>query len=273
MLTFFPSTKQIIQVPYPVEKKQSISTQVPFTKSEGNIIRHKVSREQPPPQAMPSLATVEAATEETSIPEAKKEPITIASAIPVISRYDIGTTKAEHYIPDNFSYDKPLFFKNHEPLGITVGFNGSAVWDTPKATIPSNYVSPFSNLCISVNYALSPHFRIGLEARQESFYTEYTGTEGVIVYLYKQQSNFATIGADIRWLPLSLSLFNPYLGFSTGANVAGVVLRPDLGLEYQVYSDIGFMLGFEYSYFLFMHQNTPFHTGKVGLNYGVLITF
>lgn len=170
--------------------------------------------------------------------------------------------------------DRRLVINYKGPIGFTIGFGNNPSWNILRETLPLHSVSPFNNFCISVLFDLSDNFKIGADARQETFYTEYTenGLKDSIV-IFNQQSNLTTFSADARWYPYSFGPFNSFLGMNVGFNQGGIILRPGIGLEYLAYNDIGFVLGVDYSYFRYHHINKWFGNSKIGINYSVLIKF
>ena len=176
-------------------------------------------------------------------------------------------------LPLNYA-SRVFVVRYNEPLGLSFGLGNNPSWNLLDEKIPPYNVSPFNNFCISVFYDLSDNFKIGAEARQETFYTEYyeNGTKDTVFKLL-QQSNLTTFGAIAKWYPYRLGPFYPYLGINAGVNLGGFILRPGVGMEFFPYNDIGFTLGMDYSYFRYQHLNNWFSNSKVGINYGVFIKF
>jgi len=278
MLAFFIQTKtnnNKVEINNTGKNLIGISSQIPIVQSKENTVQNKKMVKQN--SSVEILHDIMNEEEIEQTPEERNHGIHLAySPIEQISNFNNKNSVVPKInLPfNNNMFPEHFLFKNWKPIGLTFGFNGSAVWNIPKATIPSNYVSPFSNLCLSIYYDISDNFRIGAEVRQESYYMEYTGTEqNNLAYIYHEQANFATYSANARYYPLEKRTFNPYLAFDVGFNKGGIVARPGVGLEYQVYPDLAFVLGLEGTRFWFTHQNNWFYTQKVGLNYGVLIGF
>ncbi|TAL69599.1 MAG: hypothetical protein EPN82_06060 [Bacteroidetes bacterium] len=192
---------------------------------------------------------------------------------------------AEYKLSHNYSNklnilnnDKSVFrtfnINYSEPVGFSFGIDNTPDWSIMKPAIEPNSVSSFNNLCISLNYDISSDFRIGAEVRQESIYTEYTGKiNSDTLYLYKQQNNLTSFGANVQFYPYDLGPVSSYLRINLGVNKGGFIMRQGGGIEYNAYRDLAFALGFEYTYYRFFHQKDWFGTSKVGINYGVLIKF
>jgi len=145
----------------------------------------------------------------------------------------------------------------------------SASWNIPKDKINPLSFSKLNNMGFNILYGVSDDFRLGAELKQETFYTEYTGTEGNKTYQYFQQPNLTTISLVAKYYPYNISFLRTFARLGLGFNTAGFVIRPSLGLEYFANYNISMQLGIDYGYFNFMHQNQRFGTGKAGFLYGV----
>ncbi len=149
-----------------------------------------------------------------------------------------------------------------------------ATWALPKARLPDVITSAFNNRGLSFLYNLNERYLVGLDIRQESFYTEYKGTEpDSMLYQYYQQSNFTTFGVKARLYPWQENAIKPYVQLGAGLNKGGAVLRPFLGVKYEPYPDLSFTGGLEYSWFLYKHQESWYISSKIGLSYGLSIKF
>ncbi|MBI5325621.1 MAG: hypothetical protein HZB41_10195 [Ignavibacteriae bacterium] len=177
----------------------------------------------------------------------------------------------------NLSYHANRNYYNlymNEPIGLTLGINNTPSWDIHNNNIQFHTISSFNNLCLSLSYKVDDIIKIGTEARQETFHTEYTGIEpNDTAYLYKSQTNLTTFSLISRFDIYDFYNFYTYLGLNFGINNGGFITRPNIGIEYHAYPDLAFALSFEYSYFRFTHQNNWFGASKVGVNYGVHLNF
>jgi hypothetical protein len=257
------------------QKIQGSESQVPLIESKENSIQPGKSSKLVNRSSVSGKSRINENVSQLQMPQNKDQYLTFSS-VPSGSNFSmIENISSIQKLPNNENaIHLPIQFKNEKPLGITVGVNGSATWDIPKALIPSNYYTPLNNTCISLYYDVTGNLKIGIEARQETFYNQYTGTDvDGKKYLYLQQSNFTSIGSKLIYYPFDKDLLNPYAGVVLGFNPAGFIARPNTGIEYQPYPDITFSLGVEYSYFWFNHQKNLFHTSKIGINYGIIKTF
>ncbi|OGU97053.1 MAG: hypothetical protein A2475_12945 [Ignavibacteria bacterium RIFOXYC2_FULL_35_21] len=277
LLFFFPEANDNILTAKQSTNKvtQGFSSSLPVVTSKENTVNPAVK------QKHKYQASSFANTEDNVIVEhpistqASEENLILPSAVPV-SDYKITNVPSAisslHYADNNLN--EAYLFSYREPLGLSLGFSGLAMWDIPKATIPLNYISPFNNNAISIYYDLSDNIKIGAELRQETFYTEYTGKElNDTLYLYNQQTNLTTFSANARFYLYDFGSFCSYFGSNIGINKGGFIARPNAGIEYQVYPDLAFALGFEYSYFYYHHLNVWTGNSKVGINYGILVKF
>lgn len=151
---------------------------------------------------------------------------------------------------------------------------GNAGWFDKSVKVQPMSFSPFNNANIAISYIASDILKLGLDIRQETFYCEYTGTEpDKSLYKYMQQPNFTTISGFAKLYPYDLNNIKSYLKLSLGGNSGGLVLRPGLGFDYYLYNNIGFNFGFDYSLFIYQHQNSTFNASKYGISYGVNYKF
>lgn len=150
----------------------------------------------------------------------------------------------------------------------------SVSWNLPKETISPTSFNKLNNLDITALYKFNDYIKAGLNIRQETFYTEYTGYESDgSLYRYRQQPNLTTFSGLIRYTFDKYLFFKPIVQLQAGLNSAGMVLRPTIGFEYQIIPELSFIMGLDYSYFRFSHNNQWFSSNKLGLNYGMMFTF
>ncbi len=157
----------------------------------------------------------------------------------------------------------------YKPIGISIEFRGSSYWNIPYTYIQPDRYMNFKNTGLAVFYELADDFQIGGEIRQETFYQEYRDD----IYIYKQQPNFLTGSLAFRYIPFHFGRFSNYYQITSGINRAGWSLRPMAGIKFQPYPDISFLLGLEYSYLNFHHNNESFGSHKAGLHYGITYNF
>lgn len=157
--------------------------------------------------------------------------------------------------------------------GFDIEFKENITWNFPQEQIYPDQLSKFNNLELSILYEISSKIKLGLDIRQETFYAEYTGKESGLKYNYKQQPNFTTFSALIRYSPVEFGKIVPFTQLSGGINSGGYVLRPALGLDLKLFDNFNFIIGADYNIFYFQHDNTKFKAYKAGLYYGVNYTF
>lgn len=143
-------------------------------------------------------------------------------------------------------------------------------WNLPKENIYPSELSKFNNLSISGIYNLSQSIGIGAEIRQETFYTKYNGSDSISQnFNYYQHPNFLTLGFFLRFSYNLSNNFNSLSQINIGINDYGVVSRGLIGLEYNFYNGLDFILHLEYSQLFFQHQSNLFDAKKIGLHYGL----
>jgi hypothetical protein len=178
------------------------------------------------------------------------------------------------FAPKNEATFKPSSFNSQSDLWLSFEMRGSANWNFPKETISPLSYNKFNNMNLSIFYKLSDKFRAGLGVKQETFYTVFDGTESDgSIYKYYEQPNLTTYSGNFRYYPIDTGALSPYLQLGLGLNTGGYVAMPSLGLEYQAYTNLSFILGIEYDYFWFSHQNKWFSASKAGFSYGISYQF
>lgn len=171
----------------------------------------------------------------------------------------------------NAVYDLSNITKN---LGLSLEFGSSVNWNIPQETLSPAELNRFNNLEFTVFYNLNDFIKVGANIKQETFFTEYSGTEDIgSIYNYRQHPNLTTYSAVVRVNPFDYEIFNPYFQTSFGANESGIVLRPQIGLEIQPTNNMSFIFGIDYGYFRFIHQNSWFNAGKAGIDFGISYKF
>jgi len=183
-------------------------------------------------------------------------------------KMDISSKKTYPSIvqSNDFNISEPIIY---EPIGLGVEIFNSAVRHIPYPDVkPERYMN-FTNMGIAIYYNLSNNIKIGADLRQETFHQVYESDDKK----YWQQPNFATICGFLRYSINDVGTFHPFAQIEAGANYVGSVLRGQLGVEYSPYPSISFILGGEYSFLSFHHDNRRFSAHKLNLNYGVNLNF
>lgn len=176
----------------------------------------------------------------------------------------------------NKDIDLINIFDNYSRVnyGLSFEFKNATSWHLPKEKINPSQFSKVNNLGFDMYYKVNDNIKIGAGVKQETFYAEYTGQESDgLFYSYKQQPNLTTISANIRYYPYDLGALKTFAQLNIGGNTAGWVARPVIGFEYMPYESFSLVMGFEYSYFSFKHQNARFGSSKAGLIYGLSYNF
>lgn len=156
----------------------------------------------------------------------------------------------------------------------SIEFKNSINWNLPQAKISPTEYNKLNNMELGLYYKVFESLDIGLSLKQETFYLEYKGTENNVQnFDYEQQPNFTSFLFNVRYFPIEINGFCPYVQLGSGVNNGGIVAVPSLGLEYKFYPGFAMLLGCEYDYFRFIHQNSWFETAKFGISYGIAFNF
>ena len=161
-----------------------------------------------------------------------------------------------------------------ELTGLSVELSGSQNFALPPATVNPEKNLIFNNLNFAVFYNVTDDFLIGFDYRRENFFLAFTGTEkSGQKFKYEIQPNLTTYSGIFRYEFNDLGKVYPVFQLTAGGNNYGAVLRFLGGFSYSPYSDIKFLLGFEYSNMIFTHQSQNFIANRLGFNYGVMFKF
>ena len=153
---------------------------------------------------------------------------------------------------------------------LEISLEHSFPWHLPDAKITPESYNKFNNMGIRVMYKVNDYLKLGGGINQSTFYTEFEGlaSDGGI-YSYRMQPNLTTYTTDI-----SVNLYNgeslkPYIQLGVGANQAGIIVSPALGVEYEVIEPLSLYFSGTLDYYRFVHNENWFNTQKFRLNYGI----
>lgn len=209
--------------------------------------------------------------------------ITENNSLPFLSISKIAKPILLTFNKTGINLNKDSFIKNEQnlpdlsmgnSLGIGIELRGLQDWSLDKPTLPESSLPKFNNSGITIFYSLSDNFMIGIDARQEYFYQEFTGTDDFGDRLiYRQFPNLVSYGVAFKYKLFKIENLTPFSQIIIGGNKAGYVGRAQLGLESTPAINYTFFIGCEYGLFDYFHDNTRFYSSKIGLNYGVRINF
>ena len=188
---------------------------------------------------------------------------------------------------DLMKQDERIFYKNEIENLITMdefekietemtnNFN-LEIKNTPtinKGTIKINpeSLNEYNNMDFSIKFGLFSNFEIGLNIRQETFYLEYNGTDEFKGdYRIIQHPNILSYGIITRYKLLRIGQsVEPFMQIGINANKSGMITRELIGFEYLPIDNFYFILGAEFSQFIFQHQNAIKNANKISLNFGL----
>lgn len=152
-----------------------------------------------------------------------------------------------------------------EKTGFSVELRNSLAWNMPEANISPDEISKLNNFSIGINYDLTENITVLVNARQETFFQVFEGTEeNGKRFIYEQQPNLTSFGAGLRYYIPAGNTLRPMVQISAGGNRTGALGRAAIGLEYNPYRDFSFLLGIEYSGLTYEHQNKSYYSDKGG---------
>ena len=152
-------------------------------------------------------------------------------------------------------------------------------WQLTEPTVNPGENAEFNNISLSLMYKINEEFSLGLNYRRENYFLRYESIEELDeIFIYEIQPNLNTLCASMRYEPSVLKDtpfqdLSPYTVINIGANEVGYVGSLGLGLRYSPFNDVSFVFGLNYGKMLFYHQDNPFYSDKIGMNYGIYYSF
>jgi hypothetical protein len=196
----------------------------------------------------------------------------------LIKSDDVISLHKNNYNHNNFTqlntkiYNQLNIFSLQKSIknNLEISLEHSFPWHLPDAKITPESYNKFNNMGIRVMYKVNDYLKLGGGINQSTFYTEFDGiaSDGGI-YSYRMQPNLTTYTTDI-----SVNLYNgeslkPYIQLGVGANQAGIIISPALGIEYEVIEQLSLYFSGTLDYYRFVHNENWFNTQKFRLNYGI----
>ncbi len=194
--------------------------------------------------------------------------------------HDLSKIRSESY-QRNIARNGPLNangFAFNDAYGLLEGLfievRNSANWNLKKATISPAEIPLFPNMDLAILYELSDIVQIGAEARQESLFLNYNGTDSLGQYYTIEQNPFLTsFGLFIRLAPYEFLGFSPLLQAGFSANGYGIINRMGAGTLYRLTDNIGLNIMAVYSGFWYSHKHSTHYNDKISLHYGINFRF
>lgn len=147
---------------------------------------------------------------------------------------------------------------------------------TPDVSLASRDKNALNNLGFSVYYKLNGSNALGAEFGWEAFPQQFKHNIEGIVHNQKQAPILFWYGASYRYSADRLlfnGIINPFAVATIGGTTAGPLLRGQLGLEFNPYSNIGFIISGDFSNLFYNVDGKIYNTSKTGLAYGVSFKF
>ncbi|MBL0177412.1 MAG: hypothetical protein IPP94_19580 [Ignavibacteria bacterium] len=164
-----------------------------------------------------------------------------------------------------------------EPLRLNARLRGFRNSSSPAATVGAASDPLFADMAVALAYRIDEEHAIGLEAGQEAFPQNYSGSEEGRSVRYEQNLLTPWFGALYRYRP-SWARMSPVLGPFAEAH-AGITrewwpqTRLTLGLSYTPFPLLSFEAGLEGTLLAYPFQGSWFTTRKLGVTYGLVVSF
>jgi hypothetical protein len=184
-----------------------------------------------------------------------------------------ASTSQPSSMSNNRNDDEHKQIEQQHLIGIQAEVRGLLGTSLPRTELPSGSSSPFKNSAASIRYAIDPHHSVGIEFGAEEYFQQYLNVVEGSLYRVSQNPLLTWAGIAYRFNALPESPFSPFGQITLGGTRMGGLGRLMFGLTYAPESRVRFMLGAEGSALLYNHQNLWNASPKVGITYGVSITF
>lgn len=190
-----------------------------------------------------------------------------------IQEFDLATNsnKSNNFELPNLIYDNLLSsFTNNNNKDYTLEARSSDYFSQRLQGVNPSSDLGLLNSAISFMYSFDSELSVGLDYRREAFSQEFTGKEADNYFIYRQEPNFQTYSAFVKYSPESIryEVFAPFALLNFGFNSAGPVGRGMIGLDVN-FSDYYYLTaGLDYSAMVFSQTNAYFISSKIGLHIG-----
>lgn len=144
----------------------------------------------------------------------------------------------------------------------------------PNATVDPASYSWLNNKSVNVLYPIAENQSIGVAFGQEPFFQRFEARNNAgRRYQYEQNPILPWVGVAYRYSLPNLGVFSPFGQFMLGGTQVGALGRTLVGLTYSPSSTIQLMAGINGSLLYYPIQSTWYSSSKLGLTYGIGISF
>lgn len=171
----------------------------------------------------------------------------------------------------------PALQRDLAPAPLRARIRGFSMNANPVATIDPRSSPLFTNMAAALFWTLGEEHALGIEAGQEAIPQQYSGVENNVPVRYEQNLLTPWFGAMYRYRPSWARLGSklaPLAELHAGATrefwPEG---RLSLGIGYAPLPKLSLELALEGSLVAYPFQNTWFTTSKLGVTYGLVVSF
>jgi len=216
--------------------------------------------------------------------------------------YDLGAHKSINS-DNNFTKSENIFLSNHDEINQTRHLSHPLINDVKPFSLSNidelkgfekvalefrgtiyNYgknvkidpaKSELSNIGLTLTYALTEEFKVGIDYHRENFYQSFSGIEEGISYNYHQNPSIETFGAILRYNPefMRYDFLLPFFQINGGLSGIGPVLRGTVGLELLSGDNFKIVLGYGINHLWYTHNKKWFDSSKDGFQIGFGLKF
>jgi len=208
-------------------------------------------------------------------PESAGEAALIARVIPLFTPR--GKDGANEPAEFDIRLEPATSFMPAARSGFSARWRGYSAASSPSTALPSKSDPVFRNMAAAVLYSITEEHAIGIEGGQEAFPQKFDGIENGLRVSYEQNLLTPWMTGIYRYRPLwakPSSALSPFISLGAGVNREGWPTgRAALGAQYSLTRMIAVEAAVEGALLAFPFKDHWFSTGKIGVSYGILVSF
>jgi hypothetical protein len=157
-----------------------------------------------------------------------------------------------------------------------LSFRGFSTRSNINVNVPSQSNPWFNNMGVGASYNLAKNHELGVEVGQESFPQKFNRQVYGEELTYYQNPILFWYGVTYRYSLKQIfvpNVFYPYFQVMGGFTKVGPLGRAQIGLSYSPDKRVTFNLGLEGTALWYNVQKTVYDTKKIGLTYGISISY
>ncbi len=232
-------------------------------------------------QRMPSSEGTASQEKESfaSASTTQRNALTLTRLLAAPAASESGTYASQYgaQLPDKVpAVAAALMTDSPEALGLWLSMRGTANRSFPDVPTRTNSDPWFQNIGLGLFYDLDEQHAFGLELGQEVFGQRFRGVENGVPTRFEQRPLLFWLGGAYQMTaaPLeSLAGIQPFVRLIAAGTETGPLGKALLGLQWRPDARVSLNLGLEGSLLYYQFQGTWFNSRKLGVSYGMTLSF